>query len=223
MILVTAGEICGYIDNELTDFIHTIIVLIEIAVPILLIIFGMLDFAKGVIAAKEDEIKKGQQVFIKRAISAAIVFFIFSITQLITGIVARDDSEVWSCAAALMNGTNKQIQQTTYTPSNISSDTKESCCTQAGGKIDSHGACSAYNDQNGERHEVNSNAYNLCTQNLEQQNESKEKQELENKQKCCTQAGGKFDTNNECSTWYDMDKDKMIEPDMTKYNKCIGK
>ena len=41
--------------------ISSIVTVIKIAVPILLIIFGMLDLGKAVVAAKEDEIKKGQQ------------------------------------------------------------------------------------------------------------------------------------------------------------------
>ena len=42
--------------------ISTIVTVIKIAVPILLIIFGMLDLGKAVVAAKEDEIDsyKGQ-------------------------------------------------------------------------------------------------------------------------------------------------------------------
>lgn len=223
MFLVTAGEICSYIDNDLTNFMHTIVLIIEIGVPILLIIFGMLDFAKGVVAANEDDIKKGQRIFIKRAISAIVVFFIFSVTQLVIGLVANDDSEVWSCAAAIMNGTNRQISQTKYTPSNISNETKESCCAQAGGKLGSNGVCSGYNDENGERHNVNSEAYNQCTKNLEKQKENEQQKEFEKKQTCCTQAGGKIDTNNECSSWNDEVKDEFVEVDRTKYNQCMGK
>lgn len=221
MTLVTAGEICGYIDNELTNFIHTIIVLIEIAVPILLIIFGMLDFAKGVIGSNDDEIRKGQKVFIKRLISAAIVFFIFSITQLVIGIVATDDSEIWSCAAAIMNGTNRQVRTTTYTPSDISKETKDTCCTQAGGKLNSSGACAAWNDENGNRHEINGEAYNQCTQELEKQKENKENKTEQLKISCCSQAGGKIDTNGECSDW--LKDDDFVRVDKEKYNSCMGK
>ena len=38
---------------------HGIIPLIQIGIPIILIILGMLDLGKAVIASKEDEIKKG--------------------------------------------------------------------------------------------------------------------------------------------------------------------
>jgi preprotein translocase subunit Sss1 len=50
----------------------------------------MLDLGKAVIAQKEDEIKNGQKVFMKRLIAAAIVFFIVVIVGFIVQLVAGD-------------------------------------------------------------------------------------------------------------------------------------
>jgi surface polysaccharide O-acyltransferase-like enzyme len=61
---------------------------IQIAVPVVLVIMGSLDFFKGISAQKEDEIKKGQQLFIKRLIAAALVFFAFVITKVLISAVA---------------------------------------------------------------------------------------------------------------------------------------
>ena len=84
--------------------ISTIITVIKIAVPILLIIFGMLDLGKAVVAAKEDEIKKGQQTFVKRLIAAAIVFFVVSIVKLLVGLVGGDsDGTMMSCVQAILD------------------------------------------------------------------------------------------------------------------------
>ena len=93
------------IDTKIANTIHTIIVVIKIAVPILLVIFGMLDLGKAVIAQKEDEIKKGQQMFIKRAISAAIIFFVISVVQLLVIFVAGDEG-IMNCASCFINGTD---------------------------------------------------------------------------------------------------------------------
>ena len=97
-----ATQICGYLDADLVTFIHNIIVVIKIAVPIILVIFGMLDLAKGVVAGKEDEIKKGQQVFIKRLIAAALVFFVITIVQLVMGLISSEDNSFWNCADHLI-------------------------------------------------------------------------------------------------------------------------
>ena len=74
---------------------------IQIAVPIILIVMGSLDLMKGVTAQKEDEIKKGQQMFIKRIIAAVIIFFVFIIVKLLVSFVA-DESRVMECAECLI-------------------------------------------------------------------------------------------------------------------------
>ena len=91
------------IDAKIPNTVHTIIVVIKIAVPVLLVIFGMLDLFKGITAQKEDEIKKGQNLFIKRLISAAIIFFVISIVQLLVSFVAGDEG-IMTCANCFLNG-----------------------------------------------------------------------------------------------------------------------
>ena len=93
------------IDTKIANTVHTIIVVIKIAVPVLLVIFGMLDLFKGLTAQKEDEIKKGQQLFIKRLISAAIIFFVISVVQLLVSFVAGDEG-IMNCASCFINGTD---------------------------------------------------------------------------------------------------------------------
>lgn len=107
MILDTES-VCGLIDNNLAELIHTFITILKFGIPILLIIFGMLDLGKGVVAGKEDETKKGQQMFIKRIISAVLVFFIVSIVQLATSLAINetdeDESKIWDCVKLIING-----------------------------------------------------------------------------------------------------------------------
>jgi len=87
--------------------ISTIVTLIKIAIPILLIIFGMLDLGKAVVAAKEDEIKKGQQTFVKRAIAAVIVFFVIQIVQIVVRFVSGNDQNIAGCFNCFINGTGE--------------------------------------------------------------------------------------------------------------------
>lgn len=84
--------------------VSTVVLLIKIVVPILLIIFGMLDLGKAVVASKEDEIKKGQQLFIKRIISAVIVFFVIQIVQIVIRFVSGNDASVANCFNCFVNG-----------------------------------------------------------------------------------------------------------------------
>ena len=107
-MILDIDNVCGAIDNNLAGLIHTAIVVMKFAIPVLLIIFGMLDFAKGVIANKEDEIKAGQHMFIKRLISAVLVFFVVTVVQLLIGLADdkndTDESDTWKCANMILNG-----------------------------------------------------------------------------------------------------------------------
>lgn len=99
---------CGNLSFEFSGtfpyLVSTAILIIKIVVPILLIIFGMLDLGKAVVAAKEDEIKKGQQTFIKRAIAAVIVFFVIQIVQLVVGFISNGDADITKCFNCFVNG-----------------------------------------------------------------------------------------------------------------------
>lgn len=66
-----------------------ILLVFKIVIPILLIIWGMMDLGKAVIAAKDDEIKKATKSLAMRAISAVVIFFIPTIVGLILGLISN--------------------------------------------------------------------------------------------------------------------------------------
>ena len=72
-----------------------IIPLIQVGIPIILFVLGMIDLGKEVVASKEDEIKNAQKMLIKRAIYAVAIFFVVLIVQLVFGLLgtAGDDYE----------------------------------------------------------------------------------------------------------------------------------
>lgn len=111
------------VPNVLFNVVSTIITGIKIVVPILLIIWGMLDFAKSVVAKKEEDIKKYQKAFVSRLISALIVFLIIFIVQLAVNLVSGVEdsvnsdgtmvSDIWSCSKKFINGVdnNDEIEE----------------------------------------------------------------------------------------------------------------
>ncbi|MDO4963239.1 MAG: hypothetical protein Q4E75_03990 [bacterium] len=112
-IIVTKGCVDVFenasvvIDPKIPNLVHTVILAIQIAVPVVLVIFGMLDFFKGVTSGKEDEIKKNQTLFIKRLISAVLIFFIVAIVKLLFSLVADDKSgSKINCVNCFLNGVN---------------------------------------------------------------------------------------------------------------------
>ena len=77
-----------------------IIPLIQIGIPIILILLGMLDLGKAVIASKEDEIKAAQKMLVKRAIYALAIFFVVLIVQVVFGLLSSTgDSKIESQGA----------------------------------------------------------------------------------------------------------------------------
>lgn len=110
------------IPNAMFDLVSTIIKGIKIVVPILLVIWGMIDFAKSVVAKKEEDIKKYQKAFVSRVISALVVFLIVFIVQFAVNIVSGVEdkytadgttvSDVWSCSKKFINGIDTNTKTT---------------------------------------------------------------------------------------------------------------
>ena len=98
------GGIIPKMNSMIPHLTSLVVDLIKIGVHVLLIIFGMLDLGKAVMAQKEDEIKKSQQMFFKRLLSAALVFFVFVIVELVFNIVAKDEKAgIWNCVNCFIN------------------------------------------------------------------------------------------------------------------------
>ena len=70
---------------------------IWIGVPILLVIYGMLDLGKAVIAGKEDEMKKATGTLIKRVLYAIAVFLVVTIVSFVMGLVGSTEwKQCWN-------------------------------------------------------------------------------------------------------------------------------
>ena len=103
---VTCGNILT-MDEIIPSLTSTIVTLVKIGIPVLLIVFGMLDLGKAVMAQKEEEIKKAQQMFVKRILSAALVFFVVVIVQLVFNLVAKGSDQkddIWDCISCFVSG-----------------------------------------------------------------------------------------------------------------------
>lgn len=98
------------IPTAIGKLVHYAVLIIQVVVPILLILWGMLDFAKGVMASDEDKIKAGQKKFIQRLIAAIFVFLIVTIVNLVIAMVGSLGGEgnqgesAWDCASELISG-----------------------------------------------------------------------------------------------------------------------
>ncbi|MBQ9011586.1 MAG: hypothetical protein IJ093_02945 [Bacilli bacterium] len=102
------------IPSGVAGLIHLVILILQIAVPIMLVIWGMLDFAKATIGGDEDKIKSGQKIFIKRLVAAILVFLVVTVVQLVitaVGTAFSDSNDksadnAWSCACKIIHNSS---------------------------------------------------------------------------------------------------------------------
>lgn len=81
------------IDPIVPKTISFVVDMLKIGIPILLIIFGMLDMGKAVMSNDEKEMKAGQSKLIKRCIYAVVVFFIVALVEFIVGVLASSSED----------------------------------------------------------------------------------------------------------------------------------
>ena len=102
MLLLKTIDVCGDLGSVI-KILKAVYVLLQWAIPIILILFGAIDLGKAVIASKEDEMKKAQGTLIKRIVYAVLIFFLFFIVNLVIGLVAD-----------ATNGTTERVDKSTW-------------------------------------------------------------------------------------------------------------
>lgn len=66
----------GILGNDLIDYLDKLFGWVKISVPIILIVFGCVDFGQAILSDDKDVMKKATSKFVKRCIVAIIIFFL---------------------------------------------------------------------------------------------------------------------------------------------------
>ena len=112
---VTCGATGFDIPDAIPNVIHYVILGIEIFIPIILIILGMIDLGRAVMSNDDKTMKEKQNLLIKRIIYAVLIFLVVSIVQVVIGLVATVDTDnnggitkdnMTQCIKHFVNGTN---------------------------------------------------------------------------------------------------------------------
>lgn len=69
------SEFCNN-SKELLQFVGYILLVFKIAIPLVIIILGALDFGKAVVASKDEEIKSSAKRLLWRCVAGIVIFFI---------------------------------------------------------------------------------------------------------------------------------------------------
>lgn len=71
----------------LLQIVGYVLTIVKIAMPLIIIVYGVMDLGKAVVAAKEDEIKTGAKRLMWRAVAGVAIFFIPSIVLWVFGTI----------------------------------------------------------------------------------------------------------------------------------------
>ena len=110
---------CGNIKNipmRIPTIVSSLINVLNVAVPVILVIFGAIDFAKSMISGKEDDIKKGRQTFIRRTITGGCIFLIVVVVKFFVSAVDENQdnqTNMISCINCFISGECDGVKTTT--------------------------------------------------------------------------------------------------------------
>lgn len=115
---VTSSTVsCGPIDkipSILPKTVSVIYTIILIAVPVILVILGMIDMLKAITASKEDELNKAKNMFVKRLISALLIFFVLAVVKLVIAPFADDSDGIFNCVECFISNDCNTIKNNGY-------------------------------------------------------------------------------------------------------------
>ena len=99
--LVQLASACGGLDPIVSLIKNGLFPIVYIVIPIALLVYAVVDFGKAVIASDEKEVKAAQSRLIKRAIYAALIFFVVFLVKAVMDMVAKggtgNTGNWWSC------------------------------------------------------------------------------------------------------------------------------
>lgn len=137
----------------LPRFISGIIRLIQILVPVIIILVGMVDFIKAIISGDEKVFKETTSSFIKKIIAGIFIFLIIAVVRLVFNMVGDEGKTSLSCVSCFLDSDGCIEQACPSREENIggSTTTKKQHCSEF-----SYSECPDYDNYNVECEKVES-------------------------------------------------------------------
>ena len=80
------GDFCAN-TRDILSFVGWILTVFKVAVPLLIIGYGIFDFGQAVVGSKDEDIKKSTKRLMYRALAGIVIFFIPSLVLWLFGLV----------------------------------------------------------------------------------------------------------------------------------------
>jgi len=108
-LIISAVNVGGFCEEaaEVLQFAGWAITFFKVAIPIIIVVLGMFDFGKAVVAKEDDEIKKQTKRLVYRAVAGIVIFFIPSIVLWLFSVVgdygtANEKAEFKVCKECIL-------------------------------------------------------------------------------------------------------------------------
>lgn len=105
MLIMETPSVCTTL-APVWQIIGWVLWVFKIVIPIVIIIFGVIDLGKAVVASKDDEIKKSVKSLVMRVVAGIVIFFIPTLVGAIFSLVGEfnDNKEEYNkCKACITN------------------------------------------------------------------------------------------------------------------------
>lgn len=99
----------SYLPYELSELSRNIINLIQLFVPVIIIITGIVELAKSVIAGDEKKMDEAKPKLLRKFIAGIIIFLVFAIVKLGIGFLGSNSSGFLECASYFINEEGEKV------------------------------------------------------------------------------------------------------------------
>ena len=109
MILADINSFCTEA-APLLQFVGYLVLIFKIAIPVVIIVMGMMDFGKAVISEKDEDIKKQAIKLGRRALAGIVIFFIPVFVKWLfytSGLVSGTSGKESVCVECVLDVSNK--------------------------------------------------------------------------------------------------------------------
>ena len=108
-MLLANTTLTGFCTSTATmlRFVGYAILIFKVAIPIIIIVLGMMDFGKAVVSEKDEDIKKQAVKLGRRALAGLIIFFIPTVINwLFSTVPGATNGDLAICRECLLNATS---------------------------------------------------------------------------------------------------------------------
>ena len=95
--------------SAIWQFIGYALYAVKIIIPLIIIVFGIIDFIKAVMSSDDNAIKKAATSLLKRAIAGVIIFFVPTIVTVVFNLIENFTGglePITECKTCLLNPTS---------------------------------------------------------------------------------------------------------------------